>query len=49
MLRWPLDHLFVTPHFKLQHSTFAFDRLDHCPILYAWADQPAAETLVPVK
>ena len=51
LLRWPLDHMFVTPHFGLQQ----LDRLDaigsdHFPILYrVCLTQPADERLVPVK
>ena len=51
LLRWPLDHLFVTPHFGLQQ----LDRLDaigsdHFPILYrVCLTQPAGKRLVPVK
>ena len=51
LLRWPLDHLFVTPHFGLQQ----LDLLgpigsDHFPILYrVCLTQPADKRLVPVK
>jgi endonuclease/exonuclease/phosphatase (EEP) superfamily protein YafD len=51
LLRWPLDHMFVTPHFGLQQ----LDRLDaigsdHFPILYrVCLTQPAGRRLVPVK
>lgn len=51
LLRWPLDHMFVTPHFGLQQ----LDRLpaigsDHFPILYrVCLTQPANERLVPAK
>jgi endonuclease/exonuclease/phosphatase (EEP) superfamily protein YafD len=50
-LRWPLDHMFVTPHFGLQK----IDRMpaigsDHFPILYrVCLTQPADKRLVPVK
>ena len=51
LLRWPLDHMFVTPHFGMQQ----LDRLDaigsdHFPILYrVCLTQPAGKRLVPVK
>ena len=51
LLRWPLDHMFVTPHFRLQQ----LERLDaigsdHFPILYrVCLTQPAGKRLVPVK
>lgn len=51
LLRWPLDHMFVTPHFRLQQ----LDRLDaigsdHFPILYrVCLTQPADKRLVPIQ
>ncbi len=51
LLRWPLDHMFVTPHFAVQ----AVDRLeaigsDHFPILYrACLTVPAGQRLVPAS
>jgi len=51
LLRWPLDHMFVTPHFGLEQ----IDRLpaigsDHFPILYrVCLTQPAGKRLVPAK
>lgn len=51
VLRWPLDHMFVTPHFGLQQ----LDRLDaigsdHFPILYrVCLTQPVGKRLVPAK
>ena len=51
LLRWPLDHLFVTPHFRVQQ----LDRLDaigsdHFPILYrVCLTQAADKRLVPVR
>ena len=51
LLRWPLDHMFVTPHFRVQR----IDRLgrigsDHFPILYrVCLTEPAGKRLVPVK
>jgi endonuclease/exonuclease/phosphatase (EEP) superfamily protein YafD len=51
LLRWPLDHMFVTPHFGVQQ----LDRLneigsDHFPILYrVCLTQPGGNRLFPVK
>ena len=51
LLRWPLDHMFVTPHFGLQQlDLLGAIGSDHFPILYrACLTQPADKRLVPVK
>jgi endonuclease/exonuclease/phosphatase (EEP) superfamily protein YafD len=51
LLRWPLDHLFVTPHFGLQQLDLQGPiGSDHFPILYRIClTQPAGKRLVPVK
>ena len=51
LLRWPLDHMFVTPHFSLQQIDKP-DAIgsDHFPILYrVCLTEPAGKRLVPVK
>lgn len=51
LLRWPLDHLFVTPHFGLERMEIpAAIGSDHFPILYrVCLTQPADKRLVPVS
>ena len=51
LLRWPLDHMFVTPHFELQQlDLLGAIGSDHFPILYRIClTQPADKRLVPVK
>ena len=51
LLRWPLDHLFVAPHFGLQQlDLLGAIGSDHFPILYrVCLTQPADRRLVPGK
>lgn len=50
LLRWPLDHLFVTPHWRLLDVTrLGPTGSDHFPIRYSVClAKPAGERLVPV-
>ena len=50
LLRWPLDHLFVTPHFKLMELDLLPDiGSDHLPIFFrlCLTDDPSARKVAP--